>query len=225
MANHHFGKFADVWKHLVVDEVLDGARPVRYAETHAGSAAYPLVDDPERQYGALGFVEAAKSSTLEAAPFTRVVTEFASRDPALYPGSALQAMTLLGNDATFVLCDLDPASARDLRWWSARMGLRDCEVVERDGMATVREWLPGRLHTVVHIDPFDPFAHAEGGPSAIELACEVAQAGHVLVYWYGYSAPSERAWAVEEIRSGTDANLWWGRLHGHRGRRHGSPRR
>jgi hypothetical protein len=77
-------------------------------------------------------------------------------------------------------------------------------------MATVREWLPGGTRTVVHIDPFDPFAHAEGAPSAIELAGEVAEAGHGLVYWYGYSAPSDRAWAVEEIGSRSDAELWWG---------------
>lgn len=210
MANHHFGKFADVWKHLVVNEVLAGAKPARYAETHAGSAAYPMVPDPERQYGVLGYLESSKSSSLAAAPFTRVVSEFASSDPAVYPGSALQAMTLLGNDASFLLCDLDPASAQNLRSWAARLGLKDCEVAERDRMATVREWLPGRTRTVVHIDPFDPFSHPEGVPSAIELAGEVAEAGHTLVYWYGYSAPSDRGWAVEEIRSGADAELWWG---------------
>jgi hypothetical protein len=32
----------------------------------------------------------------------------------------------------------------------------------------------------------------------------------MLVYWYGYSAPSNRAWAVDKIRSGTGATLWWG---------------
>ena len=45
MANHHFGKFADTWKHLVVNEVLADLRPTRYAETHAGSASYPMIVD------------------------------------------------------------------------------------------------------------------------------------------------------------------------------------
>lgn len=210
MANHHFGKFADVWKHLVVNAALEGAAPKRYAETHAGSAAYPMVNDPERQYGVLGFLRGSKPPALEAAGFTRVVSEFASRAPGLYPGSALQAMSLLGNDASYLLCDVDPESARDLRSWAERLGLAACDVVERDGMAAVREWLASTVRTVVHIDPFDPFAHAEGMPSAVDLAGEVAQAGHGLVYWYGYSVPSRRAWAVEEIRSRTDAALWWG---------------
>lgn len=85
MANHHFGKFADVWKHLVVNEVLADAKPKRYAETHAGSAAYHLVNDAERQYGVLGFLNLSSSQALGSAPFTRVVSEFASRQPPLYP--------------------------------------------------------------------------------------------------------------------------------------------
>ncbi|HEY3560663.1 MAG TPA: 23S rRNA (adenine(2030)-N(6))-methyltransferase RlmJ [Kribbella sp.] len=210
MANHHFGKFADVWKHLVLNEVLADAKPKRYAETHAGSAAYPLADDTERQFGVLGFLEWSRSRPLTSAAFTRVVSEFASKRPALYPGSALQAMTVLGNDAAYLLCDLDPVSARDLRSWATSIDLSNCEVVERDGMAAVQEWLPGTASTVVHIDPFDPFAHEEGVPSAVELAAKVAEAGHTLVYWYGYSAPSDRAWAVEEILSGTGAKLWSG---------------
>ncbi|GAA1614321.1 MULTISPECIES: hypothetical protein [Kribbella] len=210
MANHHFGKFADIWKHLVLNEVLAAAKPKRYAETHAGSAAYPIVDDAERRYGVLGFLEWSGSQPLASAPYTHVVSEFASKQPPEYPGSALQAMRMLGDDAAYLLCDLDPASASDLRTWAARLGLGNCEVAERDGMAAVREWMTGTTSTVVHIDPFDPFARANGAPSAVGLAAEVAEAGHVLVYWYGYSVPAERAWAVEKIRAGTTAPVWWG---------------
>lgn len=119
-------------------------------------------------------------------------------------------MTVLGDNTAYLLCDVDPVSAQDLRLWAARMDLSNCEVAERDGMAAVREWLPGTASTVVHIDPLDPFSHEEGLPSAVELATEVADAGHMLVYWYGYSAPSDRAWAVEKIRSGTRAEPWCG---------------
>ncbi len=64
MANHHFGKFADTWKHLVVNEVLADLRPTRYAETHAGSATYPMIADAEREYGRSG------SSTYRMPPLT-----------------------------------------------------------------------------------------------------------------------------------------------------------
>ena len=50
MANQHFGKFADVWKHLLLVEVLAREQPARYAETHAGSGAYRWIDDAERRF-------------------------------------------------------------------------------------------------------------------------------------------------------------------------------
>jgi 23S rRNA A2030 N6-methylase RlmJ len=211
MANRHFGKFADVWKHMVLDEVLVASKPARYAETHAGSAAYPMVHDRERRFGVLGFLDGwSVSSALEKAAFTRVVREFLDGQPSSYPGSALQAMTLLGDDCSYLLCDVDPVSADDLRTWAGRLGLSRCDVAQSDGLAAVLGWLPEPDPTVVHIDPFDPFEHEDGVPSAVELAAAVADAGHTLVYWYGVDNPGERAWAVEAIRSSTSAPLWCG---------------
>ena len=210
MANHHFGKFADVWKHLVLDEVLALAKPARYAETHAGSAAYRMVEDEERRYGVLGFLSWLTSPELTSARYTQVVSPFIHGEPSLYPGSALQAMTVIGAAGTYRLCDLDPTSVSNLRSWAQQLRLADCEVLEADGMAAVQEWLAQPPSTVVHIDPFDPFEHQPGAPSAIELAGTVAEAGHTLVYWYGYSSPTERHWAVEEIRARSSAPLWWG---------------
>jgi 23S rRNA A2030 N6-methylase RlmJ len=211
MANRHFGKFADVWKHLIVDEVLENARPARYAETHAGSAAYAVVHDAERQYGVLGFLDDLSSSkALSTAAFSDVASTFVTGTPPLYPGSALQAMTLLGDQCKYLLCDVDPVSADDLRAWSSRLNLSHCEVAQRDGMAAVREWLGDPISTVVHIDPFEPFAREEDGLCAIELAAEVADAGHTLVYWYGFDNPSQRSWAMDEIRTLTSAPLWCG---------------
>jgi 23S rRNA A2030 N6-methylase RlmJ len=142
MANRHFGKFADVWKHLVVDEVLENTKPARYAETHAGSGAYAMVHDAERRYGVLGFLEDLSSSkALSTAAFSHVTSAFVKGQPSLYPGSALQAMTLLGDQCAYLLCDMDPVSVDDLRAWSHRLNLSHCEVAQRDGMAAVREWL------------------------------------------------------------------------------------
>jgi len=211
MANRHFGKFADVWKHLVVDEVLENAKPARYAETHAGSAAYAIVHDAERQYGVLGFLdELTSSKALSTAAFSHVTSAFVKGQPPLYPGSALQAMTLLGDQCAYLLCDMDPVSVDDLRAWSHRLNLSHCEVAQRDGMAAVREWLGDPSATVVHIDPFEPFTREGGGPSAIEMAAEVADAGHTLVYWYGFNNPNQRFWAMDHIRTLTSASLWCG---------------
>lgn len=214
MANHHFGKFADVWKHLVVNEVLAGVSPLRYAETHAGSAVYPIVTDAERQYGVVGFLDDLDAvPILAATPYARTLTAFMRTQPPTYPGSAVQAMKLLGDSTTYLLCDLDPASARSLRDWATRLGVRRCQVVQADGMTSVRDWI-GRDGgaAVVHIDPFDPFAREGTGPSAVELAADIAVRGHALVYWYGFSRPDDRAWAFDEIASDSGVPLWCGEL-------------
>ncbi len=212
VANRHFGKVADVWKHLVLCEVLAGRSPRRYAETHAGSGAYELVRDEERQYGVLHFAASTSSSqTLRDSSYFRAIAGYLEADPQVYPGSALQAMTLLGDDSEYLLCDLDPQSAADLRNWSVRRGLHHCHVVQEDGLAAVENWLStGCQATVVHIDPFDPFAKSEGGRSAIELAAQVATLDAGLVYWYGADTPDEKGWALSEIGKRTNAALWCG---------------
>lgn len=213
MPNRHFGKFADVWKHLVVDEVLECGKPARYAETHAGSGAYAMTHDAERQHGVLGFLEVLSSSrVLSTAAFSQVTPAFVKGQPPQYPGSALQAMTLLEDQCAYLLCDMDPVSVDDLRAWSRRLNLSHCEVAQRDGMTAVREWLGDPSTTVVHIDPFEPFRREECGLSAIEMAAEVADAGHMLVYWYGFDNPNQRSWAMDQIGTLTSALLWCGDL-------------
>lgn len=132
----------------------------------------------------------------------------------LYPGSALLAMTVLGDTSSYLLCDLDPGSAADLHGWADQLRIEDCSVVQADGMAAVADWLDGRPDEprLVHIDPFDPDARAPGGYSALELAAHVASSGTPLVYWYGYDQASEQAWAYARLTAQTCAPLWCGDL-------------
>ncbi len=210
MANRHFGKAGDVWKHLMLCEVLAALEPTHYAESHAGSGAYDLVHDDERNYGVGHFLQVSLViETLGASAYARALHRFTSSGRARYPGSALQAMTLLGDTCEYLFCDVDSVSADDLRQWGRKLELSRCEVVERDGMTAVAEWLDscagGRC--VVHIDPFDPFAAQPGGLSAVQLAGHVSESGSVLVYWYGFDSPGEQAWALAEIAQCTSEPL------------------
>lgn len=214
MANRPFGKLSDVWKHASLAEVIACESPGRYAETHAGSGAYPIVRDRERQFGILHFLDvAAGSDVLSQSPYRAVTTSWLDGQ-GLYPGSALLAMSMLGAASSYLLCDLDAGSATDLRRWARALGLDRCEVAERDGMAAVAEWLDRDAGTsgLVHIDPFDPDASSPGGCSAIELAARVASSGIPLVYWYGYDQASEQAWAYPRLTAQTSAPLWCGDL-------------
>ncbi len=227
MANRHFGKIADVWKHTVLLEVLGRQQPARYAETHAGSADYPLAATAEKELGILRFLELAPAvPVLARSSYLASVLPFTRATPPLYPGSALLAMSLLGDHCSYLLCDLDPGSAAGLRRRAADLGLHDCEVAEADGMTAVAAWLasdqpgsaagrggPGSAApTVVHVDPFDPHASEPGGLSAVALAGRAADAGAALVYWYGCEEPGESAWAFHELAELTAAGLWCGDL-------------
>jgi 23S rRNA A2030 N6-methylase RlmJ len=215
MANRHFGNIADVWKHAVLVEVLEREPPGWYAETHAGSGAYAVVDDGERKFGILRFLEVApRFPVLARSRYRAIAASYVEGDRGLYPGSALLAMTVLGDASSYLLCDLDRESITDLHRWSRKLDLHSCEVTQRDGMAAVAKRLDGeaRRPGLVHIDPFDPHAQGPGGYSALELAARVADSSAGLVYWYGYDEPGTQAQARKQLAALTTAPLWCGEV-------------
>jgi hypothetical protein len=220
--NRYFGNIGDVWKHLVLAELLALESPRRYWETHAGSASYPLTHSPDRDYGVYRFLEQVGSvpelaSSHYAAELERM--SGGAEAPAEYPGSALLAMQMLGDKADYLLCDLDPDSVSSLNEAAAGLGLEDREVVRQaDGMTTVLEEArnldgePGEV--VVTIDPFQPFEVA-GGASALEVAASLIEDDFKVVYWYGYDSPEQRAYPVGMLREWareSGATVWCGDL-------------
>jgi 23S rRNA (adenine2030-N6)-methyltransferase len=99
MANEHYGKLSEIWKHGVLAELLDVQRPTRYAESHAGSASYPLIHSHERDYGIFRFMHMKDAyPSLSGSAFGRVLDgeagEHAQRPRC--PGSPAVAMRILG---------------------------------------------------------------------------------------------------------------------------------
>jgi 23S rRNA (adenine2030-N6)-methyltransferase len=218
VANRHFGKLGDVWKHLPLCEVLTGERPSLYAETHAGSAAYAPVDDAERRYGVHRFhaVAAGDPDLADCRYASHLAGALdGARDGAVVPGSPLLAMLELGASSRYVLPDMDPGSTRDLAQWAVALGLDDrVDVVAGDGMAVVADAVlddPGCASAaVVHVDPYDPHAREPGSRSALELSVTLIAAGVRVVYWYGFDAPDQRGWALIWLHQATGAALWCG---------------
>lgn len=216
MANRHFAKLADVWKHLPLAEILAVERPDHYCETHAGNASYPMVDDPERRLGVTYFRQAAAAHpALADSKYLDLLRKLESRDGSLatYPGSPLVAMYELAESASYVFCDLDPASVGNLESEARSLGVTGAHCIAADGMTVVADYVDNATGSVlVHIDPYDPRAAGPSGLSALELARVLIGAGVGLVYWYGYNRPSRRAWGFDELADGADddAGIWCG---------------
>ncbi len=200
MANIHFGQIGDVWKHLALADVVGIERPRRYWETHAGSADYPNTRSWEREYAVYRFFERAPDDPdLAGCAYLRILRRQAVAEggPARYPGSALVAMDMLGDTATYLLCDLDPTSVASLDEAARGLDLSDTvRVVRADGLATVWEAAQA-LHgdastTFVMVDPYDPLERSTDGMDAIDLLTRLAVGGFQVVLWYGYREPAER---------------------------------
>jgi 23S rRNA (adenine2030-N6)-methyltransferase len=208
--NNHFAELGDVWKHLPLAEILRANPPRHYWETHAGSASYQLIASPSRLHGALRFLSFA---TLDPDLLSCAYLQALRASPGVYPGSPTLAMRVLGERATYLFCDTDPASAGTLR--DAAAGL-DVRVIEADGVSAItREVQLARFDpgdVLVHIDPFEP--HERATPDAAtpaELAGWLARAGYRLFYWYGYDSVDRRGWGRDEIaRLAPSVELWCG---------------
>jgi 23S rRNA A2030 N6-methylase RlmJ len=226
MANPHFANLGDVWKHLLLTEVISWLRPEQYVETHAGSVIYRLVDDAERGLGAQMFLSASKElEPLRSSPYRRLILEFARATEPSYPGSPLLAMMLLGRACRYVFCDTDPSSVADLQAARERFGLRDnVRVIHGDGLAETTALLQAHAidaASLVHVDPFDFRAAGPGLVSALELLTCLAAASIPTFAWYGLTAasaehelfhevtiaaPGARAWSAELRVGGQRAN-------------------
>ena len=193
MANPHFANLGDVWKHLLLTEVISQLRPGHYVETHAGSAIYQLVADVERGLGAEMFLSAsAEIELLRSGSYRRLILEFARGAEPSYPGSSLLAMMLLGRACRYVFCDTDPVSVADLRAAGERLGLRDqVRAVRGDGLAETTALLQAHAMgaaSLVHVDPFDFHAAGPAVVSALELVTCLAAARIPTFAWYGLTA-------------------------------------
>jgi 23S rRNA (adenine2030-N6)-methyltransferase len=192
MANPHFGEIGDLWKHLVLGDLLDRSRPARYWETHAGSGTYTLDRTWEREYGVFTLLrEAFRAPAIEASRYAWLLRTLPPGDDGepRYPGSARLAMEVLGDTATYVLCDLDTASVADLTRSARELDHSDLVRVEHaDGLATISEisrGMPGEQAdaTFVVIDPFDPTQRSADGIDALDLFTALAAAGFRTMLW------------------------------------------
>jgi 23S rRNA (adenine2030-N6)-methyltransferase len=222
MANIHYARIGDVWKHLPLAEVLAVERPGSYWESHAGSSSYPLTRSPQRDYGVFLFLERAdRSKALKGSAYRRLLYLRESGGiPPAYPGSPMIAREMLeGTGGRFLFCDLDGASLATIAQDARALGIPSdrMRLVQGDGVSTLEEEL-ARLSeeegsgTFLHVDPYRPLEPGSAGESPLDLFAHAAQRGMGCMLWYGFDARGERAVVLDALRERITGGAWYGEV-------------
>ena len=107
MANKNFGNIGDVGSTLCW-QVLERGPPAWYRRL-TRFRGLPVVRSGGREYGFLRFLEVAQRfPVLARSRYRAIAAPYVEGDRGLYPGSALLAMTMLGDASSYLLCDPDP---------------------------------------------------------------------------------------------------------------------
>jgi len=187
MANHKAGNVGDVFKHLILAEVLEEVRasgePAAFWDVYAGMATYPLHDlRPEQTCGVLKFLE---SESLGPSVYRNLLNEFSGSET--FPGSPAIALSLLPN-SSFRFVDEDPESVDSILSFAKGRGIRQefPLTYEGDALLYLRRFLDTASRhdeTVALIDPFDPFGGDAGG-RPIDEFMRCVERGIKTLLWY-----------------------------------------
>ncbi len=230
MANIHYGKIGDIWKHLPLAEILTIEAPTKYWESHAGSSHYALTHSPERDYGIFYFAHAAShSEILTHSVYLQLLKGEKPNGPLrLFPGSPLLAMKVLQpQNPAFLFCDLDPQSLSTITDDGARVGLSPdaVQVVQGDGIGLLNRLLASLdsleiRNTFAHLDPYLPFAANAEGITSVDLFCEMSRRGGKTMLWYGFDSKSSQEHIHQQLQHAFHAppfhptvdQLWCGEI-------------
>jgi len=160
----HAGNFADVFKHTILTRILAYLMrkdaPLRFIDTHAGMGSYSLAGKEaqrsgEWREGVARVLQASKPGPIAALlePYLRVLGPLTpTGGGGRYPGSPVIAQDLLRAQDRLSLCELHPEDRLAL---VAAIGKdRRVTIVEQDGYAALKAWLPPtERRGLVLIDP------------------------------------------------------------------------
>ena len=224
MTYTHFGKQADVLKHLLLCELLRIEKPQVYVETNAACAQYALERTPEQEYGIYHFLKRAEAAEKECIPER---TEYYHPQEALrrsfyyqqeseamqanrYIGSPGLAMNILGDTARYIFFDIESAPLENVSQYAGTKGLKECiTLFNRDSIEGTLELLSSLpASSFLHIDPYEIDKPGRNGRTYLDVFIEAAKAGMRCFLWYGYMTLEDKRHLEELIaQSLPEANI------------------
>ena len=215
MTYTHFGKQADVLKHLLLCELLRIEKPQVYVETNAACAQYALERTPEQEYGIYHFLKRAGAAEKECIPER---TEYYHPQEALrrsfyyqqeseamqanrYIGSPGLAMNILGDTARYIFFDIESEPLENLSQYASTKELKECiNLFNRDSIEGTLELLSSLpASSFLHIDPYEIDKPGRNGRTYLDVFIEAAKAGMRCFLWYGYMTLKDKRHLEELI--------------------------
>ena len=215
MTYTHFGKQADVLKHLLLCELLRIEKPQVYVETNAACAQYALERTPEQEYGIYHFLKRAEAAEKECIPER---TEYYHPQEALrrsfyyqqeseamqanrYIGSPGLAMNILGDTARYIFFDIESEPLENVSQNAGTKELKECiNLFNRDSIEGTLELLSSLpASSFLHIDPYEIDKPGRNGRTYLDVFIEAAKAGMRCFLWYGYMTLKDKRHLEELI--------------------------
>jgi 23S rRNA (adenine2030-N6)-methyltransferase len=190
---YHAGNHADVFKHLVLCELLSRltrkAKPLSYIDTHAGAGVYALDSGPgakQREFATgIQHLWSAPALPVSAQRYVDLVRRL-NPDGVLrrYPGSPWFADQLTRPQDSLWLCELHPTDHAELER-AAQAFRGNVHVVHGDGYAELKRLLPPpSRRALVMLDPAYELA-SDYAAVVTALAAALARfATGVYAVWY-----------------------------------------
>ena len=184
----HYGKQADVFKHLVLCELLKNEMPTVYIDTNSASAVYQLEHTPEQDYGIYHFLQnSSLNDKLKDSLYYKL--ESGAVQKGCYYGSPALAMKVLRiNVDTYHFFDLESKSLENVKAFAEvehlgnRVIIQNCDSTKgcMDLLSTLSK------ATFLHIDPYEINVKGIGGHTYFDIFVQATQLGMKCLLWYGF---------------------------------------
>lgn len=184
----HYGKQADVFKHLVLCEVLNNEKPPVYIDTNSACAVYQLKHTPEQDYGIYHFLrKASMDDNLKDTLYYRLESDAQQKD--CYYGSPALALKVMGEEADkYYFYDLQNKSLENVNSFAEHEHLDNRVIIRNcDSTKGVMDLLPTLPKTTfLHIDPYEIDVKGIDGHTYFDIFVQATLLGLKCLLWYGF---------------------------------------
>lgn len=201
MGYSHYGKQAEVWKHLPLCDIIAQEQPTTYVETNSAYANYTLTHTPEQQYGIYHFIAKGKENSVNNSLYFQIENEAMQMNQ--YIGSPGLAMSILKNTCQYIFFDLDADALQNIEKFGKKQALNKQIILHNiDSLTGMTELLPKLPpNSFIHIDPYLINKPGSNGYTYLDIFIEASKLKIKCVLWYGYQTLNEKRELEELIRN------------------------